>query len=475
MATLAEVQQLCSENGIRIVDFKMTDIRGRWRHLSIPVERLTEKTMTYGIGFDGSNYGYAALEKSDMVFVPDLDSATIDPFAEVPTLSMIGDVMVIAHPENYPFDQYPRNVAKRAVAYMKDLGIADEMIVGPEYEFYVFDEVRFRNTPQYSGYSVSVHQADWAGDLDQNNNGFQVGHKDGYHTTPPRDVNFDLRNRISMILAQMGVHVKYHHTEVGGCGQQEIETELGEMVAMADATMTAKYVIKNEAFREHKTATFLPKPIPGEAGNGLHVHMLLMKDGKPVFYDEKGYMQLSEQAMWFIGGLLKHASSLCAITNPSTNSYKRLVPGFEAPVTIGFASANRSAVVRIPAYAKSPSDKRFELRNPDGTCNPYYAFSAILMAGLDGIRNQIDPFREGWGPYDFNLFDLSAEERSKIGALPKSLSDAADALEADHDYLTSGGVFPEKLIQILLNQCRSDERQLGALPHPKEFELYYDL
>ena len=274
-----------------------------------------------------------------------------------------------------------------------------------------------------------------------------MGHKDGYHTTPPRDVNFDLRNRISMILAQMGVHVKYHHTEVGGCGQQEIETELGEMVAMADATMTAKYVIKNEAFREHKTATFLPKPIPGEAGNGLHVHMLLMKDGKPVFYDEKGYMQLSEQAMWFIGGLLKHASSLCAITNPSTNSYKRLVPGFEAPVTIGFASANRSAVVRIPAYAKSPSDKRFELRNPDGTCNPYYAFSAILMAGLDGIRNQIDPFRE----------------------------DAADALEADHDYLISGGVFPEKLIQILLNQCRSDERQLGALPHPKEFELYYDL
>lgn len=475
MATLAEVQQFCNENGIRIVDFKMTDIRGRWRHLSIPVERLTEKTMTYGIGFDGSNYGYAALEKSDMVFVPDLDSAMLDPFAEVPTLSMIGDVMVIAHPENYPFDQYPRNVAKRAVAHMKDLGIADEMIVGPEYEFYVFDEVRFRNTPQHSGYSVAVHQAEWAGDLDRNNNGFQVGHKDGYHTTSPRDVNFDLRNRISMILGQMGVHVKYHHTEVGGCGQQEIETELGEMVAMADATMTAKYVIKNEAFREHKTATFLPKPIPGEAGSGLHVHMLLMKDGEPVFYDEKGYMQLSEQALWFIGGLLKHASSLCAITNPSTNSYKRLVPGFEAPVTVGFASANRSAVVRIPAYAKSPSDKRFELRNPDGTCNPYYAFSAILMAGLDGILNRIDPFREGWGPYDFNLFDLSAEERSKIGALPKSLGDAADALEADHGYLTAGGVFPEQLIRILLDQCRGDERQLGSLPHPKEFELYYDL
>ncbi len=475
MATLTEVQQFCKDHGIRMVDFKMTDIRGRWRHLSIPAERLTEKTMTYGIGFDGSNYGYAALEKSDMVFVPDLNSAVIDPFAEVPTLSMIGDVMVISEPDNYPFDQYPRNVAKQAVRYLKELGIADEMIVGPEYEFYIFDGVRYVNTPERAGYSIAAHQATWAGDEEFNNNGYQVGHKDGYHTVPPRDVHFDLRSRISMKLLEMGVHVKYHHTEVGGCGQQEIETELGEMVEMADATMAAKYVIKNEAALEGKTATFLPKPVAGEAGNGLHVHMLLLKDGEPVFYDNDGYMQLSQTALWFIGGLLKHAHSLCAITNPSTNSYKRLVPGFEAPVTIGFASANRSAVIRIPAYAKSPMDKRFELRNPDGTCNPYYAMSAILMAGIDGIRNQIDPFNKGWGPFDFNLFDLPAEELAKIDGLPSSLEEAADELEKDHDYLTAGGVFPETLIQILLDQCRKDAGTVNALPHPKEFELYYDL
>ena len=473
--TLEEVHQFCRENGIRIVDFKMTDISGRWRHLSIPVERLTEKTMKYGIGFDGSNYGYAALEKSDMVFVPDLDSAALDPYSDVPTLSMIGDVMVIDQPENHPFDQYPRNVAKRAKEYMQELGIADEMIVGPEYEFYIFDEVHFDNGPGHASYSVQTRQSSWAEADGWTNNGYQVPHKDGYHTVPPRDVNFDLRNRISMELANWGINVKYHHTEVGACGQQEIETELGEMVSLADATMAAKYVIKNEAFREGKTATFMPKPIPTEAGNGLHVHMLLVKDGKPVFFDPEGYMQLSQTAMWFIGGLLKHSASLCAITNPTTNSYKRLVPGFEAPVTVGFASANRSAVVRIPAYAKSPMDKRFELRNPDATCNPYYAFSAILMAGLDGIANRIDPKKEGWGPYDFNLYSLSPEEQKKIGGLPKSLDEAVAALEADHDYLTKGGVFPESLLKILIDREKKDSAKISALPHPEEFAMYYDL
>ena len=226
---------------------------------------------------------------------------------------------------------------------------------------------------------------------------------------------------------------------------------------------------------EGKTATFMPKPIPTEAGNGLHVHMLLVKEGKPVFYDPEGYMQLSQTAMWFIGGLLKHSASLCAITNPTTNSYKRLVPGFEAPVTVGFASANRSAVVRIPAYAKSPMDKRFELRNPDATCNPYYALSAILMAGLDGIANRIDPEKEGWGPYDFNLYSLSPEEQKKIGGLPKSLDEAVAALEADHDYLTKGGVFPESLLKILIDREKKDSAKISALPHPEEFAMYYDL
>ena len=272
-----------------------------------------------------------------------------------------------------------------------------------------------------------------------------------------------------------GVQVKYHHHEVGGCGQLEIEVELGEMTKLADDTMAAKYIIKNEALNYGKTATFMPKPVAGEAGSGMHVHMLLTKNGKPVFYDENGYAQLSDTAMHFIGGLLTHAASLCAITNPSTNSYKRLIPGFEAPVTIGYAMANRSAVVRIPAYAKDPMHKRFELRNPDATCNPYYAYAAILMAGLDGVQKGIDPHAMGWGPFDCNLFALPAEEKARLGGLPASLSEAADALEADHDYLTAGGVFPQRLIDLIIKKDRAADEKVSRTPHPAEFALYYDL
>ncbi len=469
--TLQDILHLCQEKEIKIVDFKMTDIDGRWRHLSIPVGRLNEDTMTYGIGFDGSNYGYAPVENSDMVFVPDLDSATVDPFSEVPTLTMIGDVMIIDRPENRPFDQYPRNVSKRAVAYMKELGIADEMIVGPEYEFYVFDKVSYTNRPDCAGYDISARQAAWT----DGNNGYQVPNKAGYHASLPRDVNQDLRNRICLMMEDWGVEVKYHHPEVGGCGQLEIEVALGEMTRMADNTMVCKYIIKNAAARDGRTATFMPKPVAGEAGSGMHVHMHLFKDGQPIFYDEEGYAQLSKEALWFIGGMLEHAASLCAFTNPSTNSYKRLVPGFEAPVTIGYAMANRSAVVRIPAYAKAPKDKRFELRNPDATCNPYYAFAAILMAGLDGIRNQIDPHERGWGPYDFNLYTLSDEEKAQIDSLPTTLNEALDALEADHEYLTQGGVFPERLITLWLEKKRAELEDMNRQPTPAEFAMYYDL
>ena len=469
--TLQEILDLCQEKDIQIVDFKMTDIDGRWRHLSIPVGRLNEETMQYGIGFDGSNYGYAPVESSDMVFVPDLDSATVDPFAEVPTLTMIGDVMIIDRPANRPFDQYPRNVAKRAIGYMQELGIADEMIVGPEYEFYIFDQVSYTTQPQHASFSISARQAAWSTE----NNGYQVPRQGGYHTSLPMDVTQDLRNRICLLMEEWGVKVKYHHPEVGGCGQMEIEVELGEMTQMADNTMVAKYIIKNAAAQEGRTATFLPKPVAGEAGSGMHVHMHLFKEGKPIFYDETGYAQLSQTALWFIGGMLEHAASLCAITNPSTNSYKRLVPGFEAPVTIGYAMANRSAVVRIPAYAKAPKNKRFELRNPDATCNPYYAFAAILMAGLDGIQNRIDPHERGWGPYDFNLYTLSDQEKAQIDSLPKSLGEALDALEADHDYLTQGGVFPPRLLEIWIEKKRAELEEIDRQPTPAEFAMYYDL
>ena len=475
MRTLEEVLAMCEEYGVEIVDFKMTDLDGRWRHLSIPLARLNEDTMKYGIGFDGSNYGYAPVENSDMVFVPDLDSAVIDGFNQIPTLSMIGDVMVIDRPENRPFDQYPRNVAKRAVEYMKETGIADEMIIGPEYEFYVFDGVQYSVDPENSGYKIDACQAEWNTNSPCNNNGYGLQHHAGYHASLPMDINNDLRSRMTLILEDWGVKVKYHHHEVGGCGQLEIEVELDEMTKMADNTMIAKYVIKNTAAEEGCTATLMPKPVAGEAGSGMHVHMLLKKDGKTVFYDENNYAQLSDTAMYFIGGLLTHAASLCAITNPSTNSYKRLIPGFEAPVTIGYAMANRSAVVRIPAYAKSSENKRFELRNPDATCNPYYAYAAILMAGLDGVKNKIDPHEKGWGPFDFNLFDLPEEEKAKLGGLPKTLDEALDALEKDHDYLLEGGVFPERLIKIWIEKHRKESSKISRLPHPAEFAMYYDL
>ncbi len=473
--TLQDVQKLISEQGIQMVDFKLTDIDGRWRHLSIPSERLNENVMEHGIGFDGSNYGYAPVENSDMVFIPVLDSAVIDRYAEVPTLSMIGDVRVIDLPDNRPFDQYPRNVAIRALEYMKDSGVADQMVIGPEYEFYLFDRVRY-NTDYYNMHTeIFTRQASFASGHEDNNHGYQLLPGAGYHNSLPTDIRNDIRSRMCLAMKDWGVDVKYHHPEVGGSGQMEIEVELGEMLKLADDTMSAKYVIKNEAVRDGITATFMPKPLASEAGNGMHVHMLLFKDGKPVFYDKDGYAQLSETAHYFMGGLLSHARSLCAITNPSTNSYKRLVPGFEAPVTIGYAMSNRSAVIRIPAYAKTPESKRFELRNPDATCNPYYAYAAILMAGLDGIRKKIDPHEMGWGPYDFNLYTLSEEEKSKLTGLPTTLEEAVAELETDHDYLTAGGVFPERLLRQLIKRNKKAASKISRLPHPMEFAMYYDL
>ncbi|MDI9519779.1 MAG: type I glutamate--ammonia ligase [Bacillota bacterium] len=473
MKTIQEILAFCRENLIQMVDFKMIDLLGRWRHLTFPVDRLTENTMRYGIGFDGSNYGYASVENSDMVFIPDLESAVIDPFAQVKTLSMMGDVMTIGDKENKPFDQYPRNVALRAEEYMRSLGVADQMICGPEYEFYLFDSMRFETLPNRVFYEVDAENAEW--NSGQFPSGYIVPHKGNYHLAPPHDTNLDLRSQMCLLMEEWGVKVKYHHTEVGGCGQQEIEVEYDSMTRTADKAMIAKYIIKNAAVQAGKTATLMPKPVRGEAGSGMHVHMQLFKDGSNLFYSENGYSHLSDTALWFIGGILKHASSLCGITNPSTNSYKRLVPGFEAPVTVGYATANRSAVIRIPAYAKSPQDKCFELRNPDATCNMYYALAAILMAGLDGVKNRIDPKANGWGPYDFNLFDLPEEERKKIGGLPKSLGEALDALEKDHAYLTAGGVFPERLISQWIKRKRAELESVERMPHPAEFALYYDL
>ncbi len=471
--TVQDIMELIREKDIKMVDFKMVDINGQFRHVTIPAKNFSEETMKSGIGFDASNYGYAVVEKSDMVFIPDPDTACIDPFCEIPTLSMTGNAMIIDNPENRPLSQYPRNIVLAAEQYMKDSGIADTMLILPEFEFYLFDQVGWQVAPNSIGMSLDVNQAYWNGDVD--GKGCVVPKQKAYHVAKPYDASYECRSEMCMLMEEMGIPIKYHHPEVGAAGQFEIEPQLGQMSKMADASMMIKYIIHNTAMKYGKTATFMPKPVYGEAGNGMHVHMLLLKDDQPVFSDDNGYSNLSKEAHWFMGGLLKHIASLCAITNPSTNSFKRLVPGFEAPVTVGYATSNRSAVIRIPAYAKSPKMRRFELRNPDATCNPYFCYAAILMAGLDGIKNQIDPHENGWGPYDMNLYNLSDEEKAKLKGLPTSLEQALDALEADHDYLTAGGVFPEELLKNFIKTKRAECSQMAAIPHPAEFEKYYNL
>lgn len=471
--TVKDVMKLIKDNDIKMVDFKMVDINGQYRHVTIPAQNFNEDTMTDGIGFDASNYGYAVVEKSDMVFIPDPDTALIEPFCEIPTLSMTGDAMVIDYPNNRPLAQYPRNIVKAAEEYMKSTGIADTMLILPEFEFYLFDEVGWNVSHNSIGFEIDATQAPW--NTQYEGMGNVIGAQKAYHIAKPQDTSFECRSEMCLEIEKAGISVKYHHPEVGAAGQFEIEPKLGEMSKMADATVLIKYIIRNVAAKYGKTATFMPKPVFGEAGSGMHVHMLLLKDGEPVFSDDNGYSHLSETAHYFMGGLLKHIASLCAITNPSTNSFKRLIPGFEAPVTVGYATSNRSAVIRIPAYAKSPKMRRFELRNPDATCNPYFAYAAILMAGLDGIANKIDPHKEGWGPYDMNLFELPEEEKKKLKGLPTSLPEALDALEADNEYLLKGGVFPKELIANFIKGKRAECAKMSAIPHPAEFDLYYNI
>ena len=471
--TVQHIMALIKQHDIKMVDFKMVDINGQFRHVTIPAKNFSESTMINGIGFDASNYGYAVVEKSDMVFIPDPDTAVMDPFCQVPTLSMTGNAMIIDNPENRPLAQYPRNIVLAAEQYMRDSGIADTMLILPEFEFYLFDNVNWSVTPNSIGMSLDARQAYW--NSNYNGDGVVVAKQKNYHIAKPFDPTYECRSEMCMLMEEAGIKIKYHHPEVGAAGQFEIEPQLGQMSKMADATMMIKYIIRNTALKHGLSATLMPKPVYGEAGNGMHVHVLLLKDGQPVFSDDNGYSNLSETAHYFMGGLLKHIASLCALTNPSTNSFKRLVPGFEAPVTVGYATSNRSAVIRIPAYAKAPELRRFELRNPDATCNPYFCYAAILMAGLDGVLNKIDPAANGWGPFDMNLYNLPAEEKAKLQQLPTSLDAALDALEADHDYLTKGGVFPAELIEKFIATKRAEVAELNKIPTPAEFDRYYNL
>ncbi|KXG76117.1 type I glutamate--ammonia ligase [Thermotalea metallivorans] len=470
-----ELKTFCEDRKIQLIDFKVVDLAGRWHHLTIPVERFSEKTLENGIGFDGSSYGFLTVEKSDMVFIPDITSAFVDPFAEIPALTMIGDIYTLGE-QRERFAGDPRYVAEKAEKYLLELGIADRNLLGPEFEFYILDHISFKNTPNHMEVFLDSHQAEWNGEKkDEKNLGYKVMHHKGYHADIPYDASFHLRNKMVRALEDNGIPVKYHHSENGGPGQVEIEVSFGPLKEMADRTMKLKYIVKNMALAHGKTVTFMPKPFFGEAGSGMHVHIQLFKDGKPIFFDDKGYSGLSDTALYAIGGVLKHSPALMAFTNPSTNSYKRLVPGYEAPVSICFATANRSSVIRIPGYATSPEAKRFEFRPSDATSNPYLAYAALMMAVIDGIQKRIDPREEGFGPYDVNMYALSEEEKKKIRELPHSLEEAANALEEDHEFLLAGGVFSEGLIGDQLRKIRKEAEQVRIVPHPLEYKMYYDL
>lgn len=462
-----ELKAYVEREGIETLDFKITELAGGWRHLTIPVSRMKEEIFEQGYGFDGSNYGYAPVEDSDMVWVPDLTTAFLDPFWKEKTLSFLGKIMVIGD-ELTPFSGDTRGILQRSLEYMKGKGVADSFVVGPEYEFYIFDEVDYWNEPLDSGFSIRPLK-------ESGEEPIGIGHKAGYHIDSPHDLNRDLRVSLVKMLEDLGVLVKYHHHEVGGPGQHEIELLERGAHLMGDACMITKYVIKNYLYSQGRRVTFMPKPIFGEAGNGFHVHMQLFKDGKSLFAGpDDNYAGLSKVALHFLGGILVHTPALMALTAPSTNSYRRLVRGYEAPVAICFARANRSAVVRVPAYATKPQKRRYEFRSSDCTCNPYLLISSLLMAGLDGVMRELDPFKEGFKPLEKNIYALTPEEEKKITFLPSSLEEALDELKKDNDFLLEGGVYTKEFIQDWINKKEKEINFIKELPHPGEFELYMD-
>jgi len=455
------------ENAIRMIDLKFSDLWGRWHHVTLSASEFTPNLMIAGIGFDGSSVGLRSVKSGDMVLIPDLHTGILDPFWEVPTLSFICSVVEADTKVLYFRD--PRVIAQRAEAYLKQTGIADESRWGPEFEFYVFDSVAYENSVNVASYRVDSSEADWHSP--EGGHGHYVPLHGGYHAIPPRDQLSTLRTRIVTTLEGMQVPVKYHHHEVGGPGQCEIETPLMGMMTAADAVQTIKYVCKMVARQAGQAVTFMPKPLFGDNGTGMHTHQSLSKGGKNVFFDEKGYALLSQEALYYIGGILEHSPSLLALTNPSTNSYRRLVPGYEAPVNLVYSQRNRSAAVRIPMYSKSPKSKRIEYRPPDCTSNPYLAFSAMLMAGLDGIKNKIDP----GSPHDMDMFELPKSEQALIKQVPGSLEKSLDNLESDHDYLLRGNVFTKDFVEEWIAYKRLKENDYIRLrPHPSEFYLYFD-
>jgi len=468
------VLKYASEQGAKFVSTRFTDLPGSWQHLTFPISQLDEGSFEDGFGFDASSIrGWAAIHESDMLLIPDPYKVWMDPFAKEPTLCLVCNAVDPISRQGYAYD--PRNVAVRAESYLKSTGIADVANFGPEAEFFIFDSVQFENDPQRAGYAINSDEGHWNSGRDANDNGPNLGHrirpKEGYVPCAPIDTLIDLRSEISLILADCGINVECLHHEVATAGQCEIDFRFSSLLGTADNLQIFKHVVKNTALKNGKTATFMPKPLFGDNGSGMHCHQSLWKGDKPLFAGD-GYAGLSETALHYIGGLLKHAAAIVAFAAPTTNSYKRLVPGFEAPVNLAYSARNRSAAIRIPMFSTNPKLKRLEFRPPDPSCNPYLAFAAMLMAGIDGIQNRIDP----GAPLDKDIYDLSPEELKDVPSLPGSLDASLNALENDHDFLLKGDVFTPQVIDRWISYKREREIQVMRLrPHPLEFSMYYDV
>ncbi len=470
--TPKEVLALIKEHDIKMVDVRFTDMPGTWQHFSLPASMLSEDDFVHGLGFDGSSIrGFQAINESDMLVVPDPDTAFIDPMLKIPTLALICDIRDPLTGENYSRD--PRYIAKKAEEYLRNSGIADTAYFGPEAEFFLFSDVRFDQGSHFGYYFLDSDEGIWNSGADRSgkNLGYRPRYKEGYFPCPPLDALQDVRSQITLNMMAAGIEVEVHHHEVATAGQCEIDMRFDSLLRMADKLVKYKYIVKNTARQFGLTATFMPKPLFGDNGSGMHCHQSLWKEGQPLFYDPKGYALLSDTARWYIGGILTHAPALLAICAPTTNSYRRLVPGFEAPINLVYSQRNRSAAIRIPTYSDSPKARRIEFRAPDPTCNPYLAFSAMLMAGIDGIKNRIEPPP----PLDVDIYELTAEEKAHIRGTPGSLAESLDALEADHDFLLAGGVFTPDVIETYLDYKRSRELiQVAIRPHPYEFFMYFD-
>lgn len=469
--TPKDVIKMAQEHKAVMVNFKFLDFPGIWQHFAVPISELKEEIFEAGLGFDGSSIrGWQAIHTSDMLIIPDPTTAFMDPFMEYSTISLICNVVDPITREFYSRD--PRYIAQKAEAYLKSTGIGDTAYFGPEAEFFIFDDIRFDQNSHSGYYFIDSIEGIWNSGRDEKPNlGYKPRHKEGYFPVPPTDSLVNLRTEMVMEMIKVGIYVEREHHEVATAGQAEIDMRFDSLVRMADKLMLFKYIIKNVAKRHGKTVTFMPKPIFGDNGSGMHTHQSIWKDGKPLFAGN-GYAGLSDTALYYIGGILKHAKSLAALTNPTTNSYKRLTPGFEAPVNLAYSARNRSAAIRIPTYSPSPKAKRCEVRFPDPSCNGYLAFAAMLMAGLDGIQNKIHPGE----PLDKDIYELGPEELANVPTMPGSLEEALSHLEEDHDYLLKGNVFTKDAIETWIDYKRKKEVDAMRLrPHPYEFFLYYDI